>query len=151
VRDVVVLPFLLVYRGQAREGIRTMITADQLLAHVVGDFVLQSDWMANEKTARNLAALAHAACYTLPFLLLTTQWAALAVIGGTHFLIDRFRLVRYLIWARNLPWPGSRPWRECRETPFSPGTPAYMSAWLLVIVDNAMHVLINGLAIRYFG
>jgi hypothetical protein len=128
-----------------------MITADQLLAHVVGDFVLQSDWMANEKTARNLAALAHAGCYTLPFLLITTNVLTLAVICGTHFLIDRFRLVRYVIWARNLPWPGRRSWQECRDSSFSPGVPPYMSAWLLIIVDNAMHVLINGAAIKYIG
>ena len=86
-----------------------MITANQLLAHAVGDFVLQSDWMANEKSTNTLAALAHVSCYILPFLLLTTNLITLAVIGGTHFIIDRFRLARYLVWVRNLPWPGSRP------------------------------------------
>jgi len=128
-----------------------MITADQLLAHLVGDFVLQSDWMAKEKTKNTLAMLAHVGCYILPFLLLTTNFAALAVIAGTHFVIDRFRLARYVVWARNLPWPGSRPWSECRETGLTPGLPVHLSAWLLIIVDNTMHILINGAAITYLG
>jgi len=128
-----------------------MITADQIVAHLVGDFVLQSDWMANQKYNRSLATLAHAGFYMLPFLLLTTSPSALAVIGGTHFLIDRFRLARYVIWLRNLPWPKSASWAECRETGFNPGVPPYLSAWLLIIVDNTMHILINAAAIRYLG
>ena len=128
-----------------------MITADQLLAHLVGDFVLQSDWMANNKSARTLATLAHAGCYLLPFLLITTNPLTLTVIGGTHFLIDHFRLARYVVWVRNLPWPGSKPWRECRETGFSAALPAHLSAWLLIIVDNTIHIAINGAAITYFG
>jgi len=128
-----------------------MITADQLLAHAVGDYVLQSDWMANNKTSKSLAALAHALTYTLPFLLITLQPMALLVIAGTHFLIDRFRLARYVIWVRNIPWPGSRPWAECRKNGFSEGLPPYLSTWLLIIVDNVMHVVLNGVAITYLG
>ena len=36
-----------------------MVTADQLLCHAVGDYVLQSDWMANTKTKRSVACLVH--------------------------------------------------------------------------------------------
>jgi hypothetical protein len=76
----------------------------------------------------------------------------LAVIGVTHFFIDRFRMARYVIWLRNYPWPGSKPWSECRETGFANnGLPPYLSAWLVIIVDNIMHVVINGLAISYLG
>jgi hypothetical protein len=128
-----------------------MITADQLLAHAVGDYVLQSDWMANNKAKLSLAALAHAVTYTLPFLFLTTNPKTLLVICATHFLIDRFRLARYVTWLRNYPWPGSKPWAECRATGFTPGLPPYLSAWLLIIVDNIIHVLINGAAISYIG
>jgi hypothetical protein len=128
-----------------------MITADQLVAHVVGDFVLQTDWMARGKSTRTLATLAHVSFYILPFLLLTTNPATLLVIGGTHFIIDHFRLARYLVWARNIPWPGSRPWSECQENGFPPGLPPYLSSWLLIIVDNTLHILINGAAIKYIG
>jgi hypothetical protein len=137
--------------GQQKQGSQPMITANQIIAHFVGDFVLQSDWMANQKSTRSLATLAHASCYLLPFLLITNNPATLAVIGGTHFIIDRFRLARYVIWLRNLPWPGSRPWSECRETGFTPGLPPFMAVWLMIIVDNTIHILINGAAITYFG
>ena len=128
-----------------------MITANQLLAHAVGDYVLQTDWMANAKTTRSLATLVHAVTYVLPFLFLTTNAKVLLVISGTHFIIDRFRLARYLVWVRNYPWPGSKPWAECRATGFSHGVPPYMSAWLLIIVDNIIHVVINGAAISYIS
>ena len=66
-----------------------MIVADQLLAHLAGDYVLQSDWMAREKTSRIAVALAHALCYSLPFLFLRPSLAAWLVIVGTHATIDR--------------------------------------------------------------
>jgi Protein of unknown function (DUF3307) len=123
------------------------ITADQLLAHAVGDYVLQSEWMATRKGRDSIAAGLHALCYTIPFLLLTGSPAALAFIAGTHFVIDRWRLARYVVWLKNRPFPGSRPWRECRATGYPPETPPYLSAWLLILVDNIMHVSMNGFAL----
>jgi len=123
-----------------------MITADQIIAHLVGDYILQSDWMANEKTKRHLAAAIHAATYTLPFLLITLDPAALAVICGTHFIIDRWRLARFVVWAKNWPW---LPWAECSATGYHESRPAWMSVWLLIIADNTLHILINGAAITF--
>ena len=128
-----------------------MFTADQLVAHAVGDYVLQSEWMATEKTKRSLAALAHALTYILPFLFLTQNPFTLAIIGGTHFVIDRWHLARYVAWAKNRPWPGSAAWRECRETGFHPETPRWLSGWLVIIIDNVMHIVTNGLALHYIG
>lgn len=125
-----------------------MITADQLVAHAVGDYILQSDWMANEKTKRSAAALAHVVAYSLPFILLGASWLALLVIAGSHFVIDRWRLARYVVWAKN--WLGpNRPWAECTATGYPPERPPWMSVWLLIIADNVLHVLCNGLALAY--
>jgi hypothetical protein len=77
------------------------ISADQLVAHAIGDYVLQSDWMASEKVKKSSAALAHVTTYFLPFLFLTTNWKALLFIVGTHFVIDRWRLARYVCWIKN--------------------------------------------------
>lgn len=128
-----------------------MITADQLLAHAIGDYILQSDWMATEKSNLWLATIVHVFFYTLPFLFITTNPLTLAIISGTHLLIDRYRLARYVVWIKNYPWPGSKPWSECKETGFSAEVPKYLATWLLIIVDNIMHIVINGLAITYFG
>jgi len=128
-----------------------MFTADQLMAHAIGDYVLQSDWMATEKTKRSLAALVHVAFYLLPFLFITVNPYTLAVIGGTHFVIDRWHLARYVAWLKNRPWPGSRPWRECRRTGLSPDTPPWLAGWLVIIIDNILHVTINAMAIRWIG
>lgn len=128
-----------------------MFTADQLLAHAVGDYLLQSDWMAREKTKRSLAAFVHVCFYLLPFLLITQNVYALTVIGATHFVIDRWHLARYVAWLKNRPWPGSAPWTECRETGFNPDMPAWLAGWLVVIIDNILHVVINGLAIAYIS
>lgn len=128
-----------------------MITADQLIAHAVGDYLLQSHWMATEKTKHTAAALAHVTTYALPFLFLGPSWAALAVIVGTHFVIDRWRLARFVVWFKNwLAPPGAHPpWAECYHTGYPPDVPPFLAVWLVIIVDNILHVLINGLALRY--
>lgn len=107
----------------------------QLLAHLFGDYIFQSDWMAQGKTKRSWPALAHALLYSLCFVPLcwhpdtfswaiqqmdtiyieriwqsvnVFHWKALLAIFCTHFLIDRFRLARYVVWAKN--WMG--PWKH---------------------------------------
>ena len=75
---------------------------EQLLTHIFGDYILQSDWMAMNKNKQSLPCLVHVIIYTSVFLLLTTSWKALLIIGGTHFILDRFPvIVRRLIWVKN--------------------------------------------------
>lgn len=126
-----------------------MITADQLVAHAIGDYVLQSDWMATEKTKRSLAALAHVLTYAIPFLFLKPSLLALFVIISTHFVIDRWRLARFVCWLKNYPYPDSKPWAECSATGYPNDRPAWLAVWLLIIADNVMHVVINGVALMY--
>jgi len=125
-----------------------MITADQLICHAIGDYILQSDWMATEKTKRSVAALAHVVAYGLPFLFLRPSVAAYLFIVGTHFVIDRWRLARYVVWVKN--WLGpNRPWVECVATGYPLDRPAWLTVWLLIIADNTMHVLCNGFALMF--
>lgn len=121
------------------------ITADQLLAHAVGDYILQSHWMATQKTKRSLAAAVHAVSYTLPFLFLTQSVAALAVICCTHFLVDRFRLARFVVWYKNgYAFAGA----PVTATGYRDDVPAWLSVWLLIAADNIIHVIINGIALK---
>lgn len=121
---------------------------EQLILHLLGDFVLQNDWMANNKSKRSWPALCHVLVYSLPFLLIGSP-AAVAVIGGTHFVIDRFRLVRYLVWAKNCLSPQPPPWSECSATGFHKSTPEWLATWLMIITDATLHLICNYCALRW--
>lgn len=122
------------------------ITADQILAHLVGDYILQSHWMATEKTKRSLAAAVHAVTYTLPFLFLTLSPVALAFICGTHFAIDRFRLARFVVWIKNgYAFRGD----VITGTGYRDEVPPWLSVWLLIIADNVIHLVCNGIALGF--
>lgn len=127
------------------------MTVDQLLAHAVGDYLLQSDWMAARKTVRFAVALSHATVYALPFLVLRPSLAALAVIVLSHAVIDRWRLARFVVWATNQAAPAAfrRPWADCTATGYPPEKPAWLSVWLLIIADNTLHVAVNAAALHW--
>lgn len=120
-----------------------------VLAHMVGDYVIQTDWMAQEKTKRWLPAVAHAVSYGLPFLFITTDPAVLAVIVGTHAVIDRHRLARHVCWAKNQLSPAAyrHSWSECSGTGYHRDRPAWLATWLMIIADNTLHITINSAAI----
>jgi len=126
---------------------------EQLLLHLFGDYVIQSDWMAQKKTSESVPALVHAITYTLPFAILTGSWQALVVICLTHFVIDRWRLARYVCWIKNIPSPKEfrHPWSECVGTGYHKDRPAWLAVWLLIIADNTMHLAINYFALKYLG
>ena len=149
----------------------------QLILHLIGDYITQSDWMATEKTKRSVAALVHSLVYSLGFLVFSPSATAFAFIASTHFVIDRWRLARYVVWAKNwlAPWAacdGGRkqanescidkhrqhpwhrirptpPWSECQATGYPPDRPVWLAVWLLIIADNIMHVLLNAVALRW--
>lgn len=120
------------------------------LAHLVGDYVVQNDHMTREKTAHNGPAAAHAITYAACFLPLTRSGKALLVIGGTHYLIDRYRLAKYVVWARNQVGPREARYSLAEAGPFAdpPDRPAWLAGWLLFIADNTMHLLINEWALK---
>jgi hypothetical protein len=133
----------------------------QLLAHLVGDYVLQNHWMANNKTKPGpegfMAAWIHAILYGIPFMFLVPSGSHLAIIVLTHFAIDRYRLAKlwvafwgvgrlgWVLGTLNEALPSSRG-RDGSVEPFfsDPGEPPpWMAVWLLIIVDNTMHLAIN--------
>lgn len=120
-----------------------------LLAHLVGDYLIQSDWMANEKTKRWWPAVAHGLTYTLPYALITQSLPALALIAGSHIVIDHYRLARHVVWAKNLIAPSRYryPWRECSGTGYHQDRPPWMAVWLMIIADNTIHLLFNTAAV----
>lgn len=142
-----------------------MITANQIVVHLVGDYILQSDWMASEKTKRWGVALFHAFTYALPFLFFRPSLVGFLVIWLSHALIDRYRVARFVVYAKNFLAPKTEwyrvnpydeklatwwyPWAECSGTGYHQSRPAWLTVWLLIIADNTMHIIINGLALRF--
>jgi len=117
-----------------------------LLVHLVGDYLFQTHWMAEEKTKRWAPAIAHGITYTIPYLLVTQSPAALLVIGGTHIVIDRYRLARHLVWFKNQLAPRAfRPGHTA--TGYTEQTPAWLAVWLMIACDNTLHLLINTAAV----
>lgn len=121
-----------------------------LLLHLIGDYVTQSDWMAQNKTKSSWAALCHATVYALPFLVVASMQAWL-VIWLSHFVIDRWRLARYLTYAKNWLAPRSywHPWSECSVTGYHQDKPQWLTFWLMVTADNTVHLTINEAALTW--
>lgn len=124
---------------------------EQLLAHLVGDYVLQTTRMAEHKIHSSPIAILHAVVYTLPFTFITLSPWALAVICGSHAIIDRYRLAHYVAMAKNMAGDPKR-WRDyITYTGYSEEMPPWMAVWLLIVTDNTIHLLINYFAIKYLG
>jgi hypothetical protein len=124
-----------------------------LIAHLFGDYILQTHAMATQKTSSWKYAILHGVTYGIPFLVATHSIAALLVIVVTHIIIDRFRLARHLMWFKNQFAPKEfRPDRSTlKTTGFPAETPAWLSTWVMIIADNAVHVAINTASIIFLG
>lgn len=136
-----------------------------LILHLIGDYVTQSDWMANGKTKAHWPAFCHALVYALPFGFLCSSWLAWLVIFGTHFFIDRYRLARFVVYAKNIvfdwrswTWPALEEgkafaermqWSNCSTTGYPSDVPPWLAVWLLIAADNTMHLAINAVALAW--
>jgi len=108
----------------------------QILLHLIGDYILQNHWMAVNKVKRWIPAVIHVTLYTIPFLLITSSATALFIIWSTHLLIDRFRLAKYIPILVN--W---------NKNGYPEGTPVWLSTWIIIIIDNTLHLTINYMAL----
>jgi len=136
-----------------------------LLCHLLGDYFIQSDWMAIRKTKRSWICAVHVLLYTSVFAgamalgLLRWSVPALMVVYATHFLIDRFYLSRYICYAKNFMAPKSwwYSWEDGKMTGYLIGDhakdprckPAFIAVWLMIITDNSMHIAFNYFALRH--
>jgi len=122
---------------------------EMLLGHLVGDYLLQNNWMAIGKTKHNgigwLACTVHCFLYSLAVCLLMWQWtmAWFAVVFLSHFVLDKFGLPeKYLklINGRSL----ERFMNNQENKQYTPyiGLRAGFTVFVYVVVDNSMHLLI---------
>lgn len=117
----------------------------QLIFHLVGDYIVQNDWMALNKKKRTTvgeaACLVHCITYSLPFMFIGSIPAVLAIFLS-HYLIDRYEFVKHFIAMRNNVATDD-------NFGFSPDRPVFIAFWLYVAVDNTFHIICNYLALRY--
>jgi hypothetical protein len=95
------------------------------LAHMVGDYLLQNDWMALNKKRRTIPALVHVLVYLLPFLLCSLSWWQIALIGAQHFVQDRTSFINWLMRVK-----GSG---QFATGPCAP--------WSIIVTDNVVHIV----------
>ncbi len=96
-----------------------------LLAHFIGDYIIQSDWMAANKKKSQVACAIHSNTYLIPFLFCGLLWWQVLLIGIQHHIQDNSNFV---IWFMNKS--GSKNF-----------TKAPMAPWSIIVVDNIFHVI----------
>lgn len=105
-----------------------------LVGHLVGDYILQTDWMANHKKERSwrgeLACNVHCLLWTLSVLLFTGWWDIehFLAVYLSHYLLDRTQLVSWFVNTVNQEKP-----------PF----------WVHILVDNTLHLVFLFLIAKY--
>lgn len=98
------------------------------IGHIIGDYLLQNDWMAMKKKQSTLHCVIHCLLYTLAVMVCTGWHLWLApVVFASHYVFDRTMLVvKYMdltgAWAR---------WDKKSETFVFP----------YLIMDNTMHLV----------
>ena len=126
----------------------------QILAHLWADFVFQPNkWALNKRKDIRYAflhSLQYGLVYWLFFALFGTQISldAMLLIVVTHIFIDRYYPARWLIFGKNRLVEPSLKWNDCSSTGYPSEIPKWLSMWLLIIVDNTMHLTINEIALR---
>lgn len=120
-----------------------------LIGHLVGDYLLQNNWMAQRKGAHLLPCVVHCLIYTMSVCVFTS-WSLLwiTIVFASHFPIDRFGLA-----DKWLALIGSRSLKNYYERghldiPLSDPEGNYVrlrggfTALVYAVADNTMHLLI---------
>lgn len=104
-----------------------------LIGHLIGDFLLQTSWMAKYKASKWLPLLTHVCVYTgviAVFGLLSggLSLPALALIFIGHIILDRKTFVMF--------------WVERIQTAKGPE-----KTWLSIMADQIFHIILLAIAI----
>ena len=96
-----------------------------LLAHFLGDFVIQSDWLAVNKKKYWSVALLHVLTYLVPFLFTGLPVWKLGLIGVQHLVQDR---TNFVLWFMKVK--GSYAFSQPLCGP-----------WSVIVIDNILHIV----------
>lgn len=71
------------------------MTIPYVLAHFIGDFLLQNDWLAVGKKRSSWICTLHVALYMMPFLLVDITLVQFTLIAIQHWAQDRTQFVSW--------------------------------------------------------
>lgn len=122
---------------------------EMLLGHLVGDYLLQNNWMALGKSKHNrlgwLTCAVHCTLYTVAVCLLMWNWQTVWIVAVflSHFVIDKFgipELYLKLIRGRSL----QHFLNNEENADWSPyiGLRSGFYIFVYVVADNTMHLLL---------
>lgn len=98
-----------------------------LIGHLVGDYLLQNDWMALHKKRNSFRCAVHVTLWTLSVCAFAGWWnpGVIAFLWLTHFAQDRTNVV--LWWMKAIG-----------QEKFATGPCA---PWSIIVVDNVWHIV----------
>ncbi|MDQ0430645.1 hypothetical protein QOZ98_003524 [Planomicrobium stackebrandtii] len=104
-----------------------------LIGHLIGDFLLQTSWMAKYKATKWLPLLTHVSVYTAVIAVLGIlsgglSLPALAIIFFGHIILDRKTFVMF--------------WVQRVQTAKGPE-----KGWLSIVADQIFHIILLAIAI----
>lgn len=106
-----------------------------IIGHLVGDYLLQNDWMANNKKKRVLPLTVHVTLWAFAVLSFSGWWAlehpkfllVVVLLCLTHSIQDGTQII---MWWMRLKWKDQT---KFTEPPMSP--------WSIIVVDNVWHIV----------
>ena len=105
-----------------------------IYAHLIGDYILQNDFMAQNKKKSWKHCLLHVFVYMLPFLFCDISSLAFVLIAVQHYILDKTMIVGWFMKIKG-------------SEQFATG-PLYPWSW--VVMDNILHILWIALVVYLF-
>lgn len=100
---------------------------DWFIGHLIGDYLLQNDWMALNKKSRSWPCAVHCFLWTASVMACTMwPWWIFHALFITHFIQDRTDIVRWLMVHKGQ--------EKFAQPPMAP--------WSIVVVDNVLHLVV---------
>jgi hypothetical protein len=104
-----------------------------IYAHLIGDYLLQNDWMALHKKKSAFRCAVHVACYMIPFAWCELSVVQLILIAAQHFVIDHTTFVSWFMRVKG-------------QNEFATGI---CFPWSQIVVDNILHILWIAAVVEY--
>lgn len=130
----------------------TETLASAIVGHLVGDYLLQNDWMALNKKKVSFPCVIHCLLWTAAVCLFSGwySWCVITALFITHFIQDRTNII---IWWMKII--GQSRFMKADELQLVINTPREsivpilsgavlkpgLGPWSIIVVDNVFHIL----------